>query len=251
MNPDRLADLEEEQRFLLRSLTDLEREYEAGDIDDVDYHELRDGYTARAAATMRAVDDGRAALPDRPPVNWPKRIGVGAIAVVLTVIVWWALSASSAQRLPGDEITGFNPNDEPQALLSRARSIQTTQPAAAADLYQLVLEEDPANVEAMAYRGWTLTLSVIGETDSETIASTLRESVDLLALAIDLDPEYPDSYCFLGIVQGRFLGEARASLPFLDSCLERNPPADIRGLVEGFRASMEESVRAGESTDDE
>ena len=33
MNPDRLAELEEEQRFLLRSLSDLEREYEAGDVD--------------------------------------------------------------------------------------------------------------------------------------------------------------------------------------------------------------------------
>ncbi len=55
MNPDRLAALEEERRFLLRSLADLEREREAGDVDDVDYRELRDGYTVRAAATLRAA----------------------------------------------------------------------------------------------------------------------------------------------------------------------------------------------------
>ena len=34
---DRLAELEEERRYLLRSLRDLEREREAGDVDDEDY----------------------------------------------------------------------------------------------------------------------------------------------------------------------------------------------------------------------
>ena len=61
MDPDELARLEEERRFLLRSITDLEREYEAGDVDDDDYQTLMDGYTARAAAVMRTIDDGRAA----------------------------------------------------------------------------------------------------------------------------------------------------------------------------------------------
>ena len=51
---DRLAELEEERRFLLRSLDDLEREHEAGDVDDRDYETLQDGYTVRAAAVLRA-----------------------------------------------------------------------------------------------------------------------------------------------------------------------------------------------------
>ena len=55
INPDTLAELEEERRFLLRSLTDLERELEAGDVDRADYEVLRDGYTARAATVMRAM----------------------------------------------------------------------------------------------------------------------------------------------------------------------------------------------------
>ena len=66
MNPDRLAELEEERRFLLRSMTDLEREHAAGDVDEVDYRELKDGYTVRAAATLREIDDGRRALPAKP-----------------------------------------------------------------------------------------------------------------------------------------------------------------------------------------
>lgn len=238
MNPDQLATLEEERRFLLRSLDDLEREYAAGDVDEVDYHELRDGYTARAAATMRAIDDGRSALPPPPPPNWPRRIGVGAMVVLLIGVVWWALSASSAERLPGQEISGLDPRDEQQVVLTQARAIQAQQPDAAAALYEQVLIDEPDNVEALAYRGWTLALSMIGEQDTEVITTTLRESVDLLDQAIDLDPEYADPYCFLGIVQGRFLGEAEAALPFIDRCLEQNPPADIRSLVEGFRESL-------------
>ena len=53
---DRLAALEEERRFLLRSLNDLEREHDAGDVDDLDYQSLKDGYTIarrHGAATDR------------------------------------------------------------------------------------------------------------------------------------------------------------------------------------------------------
>lgn len=244
MNPDRLAALEEERRFLLRSLADLEREHDAGDVDEVDYEELRDGYTVRAAATLRSIEDGRSALPERPPANWPRRIGTGAIMVLLIAVVWWALSASSAQRLPGQQLSGLDPRDERQLVLSQARAFQVTQPAAAAELYQQVLDIEPDNLEALAYRGWTLALGVRGETDATVVAATLRESADLLKAAIRLDPGYPDPHCFLGIVQGSFLGRAEEAIPYLDTCLELNPPADIRGLVEGFRDSMAAAAAA-------
>lgn len=246
MNPDQLATLEEERRFLLRSLADLEREHEAGDVDEVDYAELKDGYTARAAAALRSIEQGRSMLPAKPPADWPRRIGVIAVVVLLSAVVWWALSASSAQRLPGQELTGLDPRGERQAVLAQARALQRQQPAAAAALYAELIEEDPADVEALTYRGWTLSLSLIGETDTEVITSTLRESVDLLTTAIDLDPGYADPHCFLGIVQGRFLEQAEAALPFVDACLERNPPADIRGLVESFRESLVEAVDSGD-----
>jgi hypothetical protein len=43
VNPDELALLEEERRFLLRSIDDLDREQAAGDVDDADYAAVRDG----------------------------------------------------------------------------------------------------------------------------------------------------------------------------------------------------------------
>ena len=59
MNPDRLAELEEERRFLLSSIRDLDREHAAGDVDEADYCALRDGYVARAAAVLREIEGGR------------------------------------------------------------------------------------------------------------------------------------------------------------------------------------------------
>lgn len=240
MNPDRLAELEDERRFLLKSLADLEREHDAGDVDDGDYRELRDGYTVRAAAVLRAVDEGRAALPPKPPVNWTRRLLGGVIVVALTAIVWWALSSSTAQRLPGREMTGLDPRDEQQTLLSQARASQFTDPVAAAALYDLVLDDDPVHPEALAYGGWTKALSATSDDD-------LREAIDQLLLATEVDPDYPDPECFLGIVYGN-LGQNDLAVPRLDECLAANPPADVRGLVEGLRAELAAGLESGEQT---
>ncbi|MGH9068000.1 MAG: hypothetical protein ACRD0J_11020, partial [Acidimicrobiales bacterium] len=45
--------LEDERDFALRSLTDLDREWEDGGLDEADYQALRSSYTARAAAAIR------------------------------------------------------------------------------------------------------------------------------------------------------------------------------------------------------
>lgn len=227
INPDRLAELEDERRFLLRSLSDLEREHDAGDIDEVDFAELKDGYTARAAAVLRAIEDGQASLPARSPVNWTRRLAGGLVVIASIAVVWWALSASTAQRLPGGEITGLDPRDERQLLLAQARASQFDDPAAAAALYDLVLDDDPDHVEALAYGGWTKALAATSETD-------LRGAIDQLLRATELDPDYPDPECFLGIVYAR-LEQDDLAIPRLDECLAANPPADIRVLVEGLR----------------
>lgn len=237
-DPDRLAELEEERRFLLRSLADLEREYEAGDIDDVDYRELRDGYTVRAAATLRAIEEGRAALPDRPPVNWRRRLITVAVVVGLVAVVGWALAASSAQRLPGQQITGLDPRSERQQLVTQARMLQFSDPLEAARLYGLVLDGEPDDVEALTYRGWTLALSTVNEADRELVTDRLLESVELLARATEVDPDYPDPQCFLGIIQFRFLELPEAAAPYVDACLAADPPADVRSLVESLSVDV-------------
>jgi cytochrome c-type biogenesis protein CcmH/NrfG len=239
MNPDQLAELEEERTFLLRSLVDLEREHAVGDVDDVDYHELKEGYTVRAAATLRAIDDGRSALPAKPTPNWKRRGVIAGGIVVAVLLVWWALATWSAERKPGQEISGFDPRSQQQQLMAQARAIQFQSPGDASELYAQVLQTEPDNVEALTYRGWTLALDAVqsGGSDSgadDKVVTELREAVDSLRQAIDLDPTYPDPKCFLGIVNLRILRQPEAAQPWVDACLAANPPADIRELVQGM-----------------
>jgi hypothetical protein len=240
MNPDQLAEMEEERKFLLRSLVDLEREHAAGDVDDVDYSELKDGYTVRAAATMRAIEEGRDGLPPKPAPNWPRRLIAGALVVAAIGVVWWALVASSAERAPGAQLSGLDPRDERQLLMAQARSVQFQSPADASALYAQVLETDPDDVEALTYRGWTLALDAVqqggadGTTDgaNDAVVAQLLDAVDALVRATELDPSYPDPKCFLGIVNYRFLGQAEVADPWIDACLAADPPADVRELVQ-------------------
>ncbi|MEO7837244.1 MAG: hypothetical protein ABIS21_06340, partial [Acidimicrobiales bacterium] len=66
-----MVELEEERDFLLRSLQDLEREQEAGDLDEADYRSLRDSYTARAAAVLRAIEATGTGAPVVPTDTAP------------------------------------------------------------------------------------------------------------------------------------------------------------------------------------
>jgi hypothetical protein len=69
--------LEDERDFCLRSLRDLEAEWQAGDIDPADYRALKDSYTSRAAAVLRQL------LGDEPAVE-PSASGelAGGLAAV-------------------------------------------------------------------------------------------------------------------------------------------------------------------------
>jgi hypothetical protein len=134
--------------------------------------------------------------------------------------------------------------------MAQARQIQFETPGAASQLYAQVLESEPDNVEALTYRGWTLALDAIQRSGAdasdagadENVVAQLREAVDSLAAATQLDPTYPDPKCFLGIVNYRFLEQAEAALPWIDQCLAGNPPADIAGLVEPLRDEIAAAV---------
>ncbi len=237
-NPDRLAELEEERRFLLRSLADLEREHDAGDVDVDDYQTLRDGYTVRAASVLRSIDEGRSSAPRPPAGNWRRHLVVAVVVLVVAGGLGWFVARSSGQRLAGQELSGLDPRDEIQVLLAQARAVSLEDPAQAAALYGEVIGRDPDHVEALTYYGWTTALTAATTSDAQAAGELLLDAVTQLSRATELDPSYPDPFCFLGIVEYRFLGEAEVALPNVDKCLAGGPPADVRDLVEGLRAQI-------------
>lgn len=243
----RRVELEEERDFLLASLADLDRERDAGDIDVDDYVALRDEYTARAAAAIRELDEGVQPAPGGRRIRWKSVVGASAVTVVLFLIVWWALSASSAQRLPDQSITGADPRSERQQMLSQAYAVQMQQPERAAVIYGMVLQDYPDDVEAMTYGGWTRALAAVrsGTGDSDATAAELTTAAEMLTKAIDLDPSYPDPRCLRGVLFGRFLQRNDLAAPDLDKCLELNPPADMRALIEGLRDQVSATTAPG------
>jgi hypothetical protein len=237
---DRLAELEDERRFLLASLTDLEREHEAGDIDDGDYATLKDGYTARAAAVLRAIDEGRRARPPGPQRQWGRiAAAMGALAVV-ALGLGLLVAHFAGQRLPGQTVSGGIAEDT-NSRLAQARALLGTDPARSLLLYEAVKEVDPDNVEATTYLGWLLSIQAANTGSADSIA----QAEGLLDDAIALDPQRADAHCFKAVVRFRFLADAATARTALDQCAALHPPAEITGLVQGLSEEIDAALAGG------
>jgi hypothetical protein len=240
---DRLAELEDERRFLLVSLKDLEREHEAGDVDDDDYQTLKDGYTARAAAVLRAIEQGRRALPPRRPPRWGRIAAVTAAVAALAIGAGLLVARFAGQRLPGQTISGGVAEDT-NSQLAQARALLGTDPLRSLELYRAVKEVDPDNVEATTYSGWLLAIQAarLGNPDLVVQAEGLLDD------AIGLDPQRPDAHCFKAIVRFRFLDDAVTARQALDRCMALDPPAEVASLLTGLSAEIDATAAGASST---
>ncbi len=228
MNPDQLAELEEQRRFLLRSITDLDREHRYGDVDDHDYATLRDGYTARAASVLRAIEAGQAEVPQRRPRH-PRVLAAWIVGtLVVATLAGWLVARTSGQRLPGQAITGGLPGDEVALKLTEARQFLRVDPQQAILRYQQVRELDPDNAEALTYMGW-----LIAQSGSAEAAAS---GAEFLRGAITLDSTYADPHCFLAITSADFLQppDIETARSEAQACLDNNPPSLMLDMIRGF-----------------
>jgi len=237
VDPDRLAELEAERSFLLRSLRDLDAEHAAGDVDENDYATLRDGYTKRAADVMRQIDAKRAALPAKQPTAWGRRVTVIAGVVAIAALAGWLVARSSGQRIPDQLASGGAAGADLAATLTQARMLLGSDPLQAIELYTDVLEQQPDHAEAHTYRGWLL------YTGSRQASDARRaEAVDVarseLAEAIEADPNYADPHCFLAVIADDYDDDQETARTEADACLALDPPGEIRSLIAPFVAAL-------------
>jgi tetratricopeptide (TPR) repeat protein len=251
LDPDVLAALEEERDFLLGSLEDLEREHDAGDVDDDDYRGLKDDYTARAAAVITSIEKRHTAIADR---RAPRRVGLVVVSIValvaLAVGAGWLVAASSGQREPGDTITGDIRASTIDQLAQAAdytaqatAALQEGDSEAAVTAYQnalasydAVLEAQPDNVEALTYRAWLFHVLAL-QANPETAADFDAEALRGLDRAITVNPTYTDARIFRAIIHdgaGRST-EAAADLAAVDA--SQIPPG-MAEMVDALRARV-------------
>ena len=222
--------LESERDFLLKSLDDLESERAAGGIDDDSYRALHDDYTARAAATIRALRDGVDARPTAPATSWQRRGLVIAAIVAFAVIAGVTLALALGARLPGQTASGntdastnrtppataqlerleaavaANPNDVASRLLL-ARFLEAGGDLSGAlGQYDAVIAVDANSAAAYAQSGRLLYLTA-GQAPAADAALLVGRAAERLDRSIQLDPEYPDARFFRAIVRANEFGD--------------------------------------------
>lgn len=230
-----LEELQQQRKFLLDSIRDLEREHEVGDITADDFQALRDGYVARAATVMREID-GQTAKPTLRPRKWVRRLVIVAATLAVAVALGLFVAQSAGQRLPGQSLTGGQPADEVAVQLAEGRRLlNLRQLTEARVVYERVLQSEPGNVEATTYIAWLGVLSA----DDAGDADGVQEGIRLLAEATTLDETYADPHCLLVIALYNFTGDSDSTLVQneADTCLALDPPADMVPLIEEISAA--------------
>jgi cytochrome c-type biogenesis protein CcmH/NrfG len=238
-------ELEQERDFLMKSLDDLELEHASGGIDDESYDALHDDYTARAAATIRALRDGVDARPEPAPASSPKRrVAIVAVVVVVAVGAGVALATALGARLPGQTSSGNEQSDLVTAVGRRIESLQN-QVNASPDDYDLRLELadayarnndlptaieqwdaavtiDPNRPEGHAQLGRALYLVSEQVPSKNAQAQLIAQARAALNQAILVGPDYPDSFFFRGVLLAA-TGELDAAQADLQTYLASTP----------------------------
>jgi tetratricopeptide (TPR) repeat protein len=261
LDPDALVALEEERDFLLRSLDDLEREHDAGDVDDHDYAELKDDYTARAAKVLRAIDDRRVlAASTGSGRSWGRTAGVLAIVAVLAVGLGWFVFRDAGTRAPGQGLTGDARQDSANLVLQAqqftgqaTQSLNDGDNQAALDNYRKAIEaydkalqQSPTNVEAMTYRGWVLHTIALGSS-SDQAKELDTEALRWLDQAVATDPTYPDARVFRAILH-RNAGDFTAAQADLASVDDTQIPPFMQNMITAVRSDVAAGLSGATTT---
>lgn len=232
MAESREAARERERDFLLGSLSDLEAEHEAGDLDEDDFVELRSHYVARAADAIRDLegrgeDDAQTARPWARIVLWV--LGIGVLATVAGVV----LADFSGSRGANDQITG-NIRESVRSRLFDAREAMGDQDLTRAiEIYDGVLVDEPSNAEALTYRGWLTNLA------GDPLAAR-----DFVEEAVAADSSFPDARVFAASLT-LAAGEPLVASDHLEALDRIDSPAFISQLVEAQQLDVNVATAAG------
>lgn len=253
--------LEQDRDHLLRSLEDLEQERAAGDLEEADYLALKEDYTARAAEVLRALEPaptsqaGEEGDEGARPVTVvgapPRRPTWRPVLVLVTLLVVAAgagalVARTAGERLPGDPVSGAIKATGPSGAIAddlvKARDlIGNGKTLDAIKVYDRVIERDPEQPEALAYRGWLLRLAGRAAGNTELI----DKGLEYIDRAVAADPTYPDAHFFRAFVLYQDRNDPAGAVPELRTFLAGNPPKEMVPVVEDMlRRALAESQAA-------
>ena len=218
-----MSDPADERDFLLRSLEDLEREHDAGDVDDADYAALKDDYTAARRGRPARSSGRRARVPRRRPQPRARSCWRGVLGV--------------RGRGRGARGPGVRPPRRRRHRVRRASDQSVTEKLNEAGR---LLQRGRRRGRHRALRRGARPTSRPTPRPSPTRAgpctrssATPRTALTSLIDAATADRDYPDVHAFLAV---RVLPQrARASRPSneLDRLDALDPPPDMLAQIDG------------------
>lgn len=209
-----LEDLEEELAYVTRSLEDLEREHDAGDLGDEDFRRLRDRYRTQLAELEHDLALEPVGRPDAPTgqaraglasssrrnrMSSPKaRLVIGWGSVICLVAASTLIVLALTHAGPFARSPQLSVDARVQIMLAEADILgskgDVTQALAT---YDRVLALQPAQPVALANGGWLARLA--GLSQHET--SLLRNGDAEIEAAVHADPSYGLAHAYDGVLQ--------------------------------------------------
>lgn len=274
-----VEELEEQRDFLLRSLDDLEAELAAGDIEPGDYATLRDDYTARAAAVLRALDErraGRGRRPEGPEAaesdlgsvdhrngggssperrvgaagprrglqsRRVRRAGVVAGILAFAVLAGVLVAHGSGERTAGQSASG-SITSTPAAPASDVDKAQQLfaggKPLEALQTLNGAVQKNPKDVAALTFLGWFTRLTAKQVNHPELI----DKAMTYLVRAEEADPSYGPAHLFRGIVLLDDLNQPAAAVPEIQTFLAAPHTPDEQAMVPTAQSTLARAVAA-------
>ena len=211
----------EQKEFLLKSLHELDQEFENGNLSLEDHEMLVRRYTrelANVTEAKKVVDSG-----SEPKKGYRTKALVWSLGIVLLgAAAGITISQTSGARSSGESITG-SIRKSVSSQISEAQMLLGNRDrwGEAIEIFDDVLETQPSNVEALTYRAW-LNYQSGGE-----VSAQIKAWEEVLFI----EPGYSDALVFLSISlsnEGRY---DEASL-YLDQLRSNPVREDILAIVQ-------------------
>lgn len=280
-----MAELEDRRAAALRSLEEIEADFEAGNLSGDDYESLRERYEseagllaqslktrigeARRGGKARATSDRPAAAQTPAGSRWPNAVGWAAGLVAFAALAWLVMSNALQPRGSDGSITGGLPG-QPGGMPTTS----TTAPIAEVDGERLaelekIVAADSSNVAAMNELAHLyLTLQRYGEVTQLSTKVLERDSrnpealthlgmvlvaVDHLAeglasfdRALEIDPEFAEALQFKGMVS--FINQDyAAAVEAWERYLEVAPSDASVDRIRGMLEMARQNAAAGDT----
>ncbi len=243
---EELVELDERHRALLRSMDEIESDYEAGNLSEDDYRSLHARYEKEAASLGRQLESAdrevrvAAATAGQSAPGGSRMtgaIGWAAGAVAFVALAWLVMSQALSPRGPDGIMTGSLPGQE------MGSGATTGMPIAEVDMGRLsalerMVAEDSTNVEALVELGH-LYLTLQDYPNVTTVSM----------MVLDLEPDNPGALTHLGMVLMSVEHVSDAMATF-DRALEADPTfgeaLQFKGMVAFMSRDYPTAVAAWE-----